>query len=275
MLEYGMLEIGSVVAELEIESNSDWSSDWSDQDSEEIEHSSDEEDSFGRSTGRVISDEFRQRMIELEERMGEITMKDIINKGSDLETVEEGIGYITIPNKENSKENSIKTDKISGNFDANPSQGEAPTNSPEVESSEESRISQTSNISERSTKSKSTDSTSSEKTTAIQGNISNLEGLGPHSSNRPVFKSSKGRPLAATVIEREIPTMESVTEPNEMNSHLLRQEVAIEYYKIRNMMIQKQGGFMKENESERVEFTEEEGGPKKMSRFKAARLAKS
>ncbi|RKF73931.1 hypothetical protein GcM1_242148 [Golovinomyces cichoracearum] len=275
MLEYGMLEVGSVVAELEVESNSDWSSDWSDQDSEEIEYSSDEEDSFGRSTRRVISDEFRQRMIELEERMGERTMKNIVNKGSDLETVQEGIGYITIPNKENSKENSMRTGRISGNFDANPSQGEAPMNSPEIESSKEPRTSQTSDISERSTKSNSTDSISCEKTTAIQGNTSNLEGLGPYSSNRSVFKSSKGRPLATTVTEREIPTMESVTEPNEMNPHLLRQEVAIEYYKIRNMMIQKQGGFMKENESERVEFTEEEGGPKKMSRFKAARLAKS
>jgi unconventional prefoldin RPB5 interactor 1 len=40
-------------------------------------------------------------------------------------------------------------------------------------------------------------------------------------------------------------------------------------------MIQRQGGFLKEEESEVVPLTEEEGGPKKISRFKAARLAKS
>jgi unconventional prefoldin RPB5 interactor 1 len=44
---------------------------------------------------------------------------------------------------------------------------------------------------------------------------------------------------------------------------------------MRNRMIQRQGGFMKEEESEVVPFTEDEGGPKKMSRFKAARLARS
>jgi unconventional prefoldin RPB5 interactor 1 len=40
-------------------------------------------------------------------------------------------------------------------------------------------------------------------------------------------------------------------------------------------MIHRQGGFMKEEESEIVPFTEEEGGTKKMSRFKAARLARN
>lgn len=275
MLEYGMSEVGSVVAELEIESNSDWSSDWSDQDSEDIEYSSDEEDAFGRFTGRVISDKFRQRMIELEARMGEKTMKNIVNKGSDFEIVEEGIGYITIPNKKDSKENSIKTERISEKFDANPSRDEPPINSSETVNFKESRTPQTCDVSERSTKSKSSDSTSCEKISPIPGSSFNVEGPRPYNSNRPEFSSPKGRPLAATVTERETPTRDSVTEPNETNPHLLRQEVAIEYYKIRNRMIQRQGGFMKENESERVEFTEEEGGPKKMSRFKAARLAKS
>jgi unconventional prefoldin RPB5 interactor 1 len=40
-------------------------------------------------------------------------------------------------------------------------------------------------------------------------------------------------------------------------------------------MIYKQGGFVKEEEGEIVSFTEEEGGPKKMSRFKAARLSRA
>lgn len=64
-------------------------------------------------------------------------------------------------------------------------------------------------------------------------------------------------------------------EPDNMDSNLLHQEAATEYHKMRNLMIHRQGGFMKEDESEIVPLTEEEGGPKKMSRFKAARLSKS
>jgi unconventional prefoldin RPB5 interactor 1 len=66
-----------------------------------------------------------------------------------------------------------------------------------------------------------------------------------------------------------------VIEPDALDPQILHQEVAIEYHRIRNRMIQKQGGFMKEEESEFVPLTEEEGGPKKLSRFKAARLARS
>jgi unconventional prefoldin RPB5 interactor 1 len=81
--------------------------------------------------------------------------------------------------------------------------------------------------------------------------------------------------LTPTVVEREIPQDSVPAEPDELDPHLLHQEVATEYHKMRNTMIQKQGGFMREEESEIVPFTEEEGGPKKMSRFKAARLART
>ena len=81
--------------------------------------------------------------------------------------------------------------------------------------------------------------------------------------------------MAPTIVERETTTNTSPVEPDEFDPHLLHQEVATEYHKMRNRMIQKQGGFMKEDESEIVPFTEEEGGPKKVSRFKAARLARS
>jgi unconventional prefoldin RPB5 interactor 1 len=81
--------------------------------------------------------------------------------------------------------------------------------------------------------------------------------------------------LAPTIVERDVPLDTSVPEPDELDPQLLHQEVATEYHRMRNRMIQRQGGFMKEDESEVVPFSEEEGGPKKMSRFKAARLARS
>ena len=81
--------------------------------------------------------------------------------------------------------------------------------------------------------------------------------------------------VAPSIVERDVPVSKEVPEPDELDPHLLNQEVATEYHKMRNRMIQRQGGFMKEYESEIVPFSEEEGGPKKLSRFKAARLARS
>ena len=77
-----------------------------------------------------------------------------------------------------------------------------------------------------------------------------------------------------SIIERDVPII-APTEPDDFDPAILQQEIRTEYYRTRNRMIQKQGGFMKNDEEENgiIPFSEEEGGPKKMSRFKAARLA--
>lgn len=73
-----------------------------------------------------------------------------------------------------------------------------------------------------------------------------------------------------------------VRKPDELDQELLNQEVSVEYHRMRNRMIQLQGGFVQEDELEvdddgflRMPPTEEEGGPKKMSRFKAARISQA
>ncbi|KAI1849166.1 hypothetical protein JX265_012800 [Neoarthrinium moseri] len=83
----------------------------------------------------------------------------------------------------------------------------------------------------------------------------------------------KGATMATTVLERA-PTS-TTREPDEFDADMLKQQVAVEYHKVRNRMIQKQGGFMKEDESPMEPLDEEEGGPPRLSRFKAARLARS
>lgn len=85
----------------------------------------------------------------------------------------------------------------------------------------------------------------------------------------------EGITLAPTIVERTPDADATVLEPDALDPHLLHQEVATEYHRMRNRMIQKQGGFVQEEESELIPLTEEEGGPKKVSRFKAARLARS
>lgn len=81
-----------------------------------------------------------------------------------------------------------------------------------------------------------------------------------------------GTTLAGTVVERDMPS--DALEPDEFDATLLHQEAAVEYHRMRNRMIQKQGGFVAEKE-EAIEYPEDEGtGGKRVSRFKAARLGK-
>ncbi|KAM0329189.1 hypothetical protein ACHAQA_004487 [Verticillium albo-atrum] len=68
MLKYGMDEVGAVVAELTLEEATDDDEGFDEEYSEDEDD--DEEDQYGRSTGSVIDDDYRQRMMELEQRLG-------------------------------------------------------------------------------------------------------------------------------------------------------------------------------------------------------------
>ncbi len=83
--------------------------------------------------------------------------------------------------------------------------------------------------------------------------------------------------MANTVVERAASV--DPTEPDEMDDNLLYQAAAVEYNRLRNQLIQKQGGFAQQDgaldsETGLVPLDEELGGPKRMSKFMAARLAK-
>ncbi|KAG9234914.1 hypothetical protein BJ875DRAFT_288746 [Amylocarpus encephaloides] len=248
MLQYGLSEVGQIVAELQLEEGSDWSDDEFDDDGE----TSDEEDKYGRSIKPVVDERLHQRMRELEAQLSIKVMGNIGKPASDLETpVTEGIRRVTINGVETTSPDPTpatdntgpqKAVRFSEDLDISPSVNPAtstppPSNPPPP----------VTNVIERSV---------------------------PESQPRTVPSGPAGRTLAPQVIERESPPNPSAAEPDELDPQLLHQEVAVEYHKARNRMIQRQGGFAKEEESEIVPFTEEEGGPKKMSRFKAARLAK-
>jgi unconventional prefoldin RPB5 interactor 1 len=291
MLQYGMSEVSAVVAELDLEDDSDWTDE---DDYDQDETSTDDEDEFGRSRGRVVDDEIRQQMIELEQRLGVRMMENIGNKASDYDVVREGIGRVTINNEElpaASEREPVTTSKKSSQKDSSTSPAKK-----SVRFSEELDISPAPKAIARST------SAGRRKTAAVKDII---ERIAPAQSSAPSqqkiktsrFKSARAAPplefspaedqsravptgpegttLAPMVIERDISPDSIPAEPNELDPHLLHQEVATEYHKMRNTMIQRQGGFTKEEESEIVPFTEEEGGPKKISRFKAARLARN
>ena len=72
-----MSEVGAVVAELDLEDGSDFSDDDEDYDDYDASSTEDEEDEFGRSTRKVVDDEMRRRMIELEEKLGLRMMQNV------------------------------------------------------------------------------------------------------------------------------------------------------------------------------------------------------
>ncbi|KAE8447032.1 hypothetical protein EG329_011167 [Mollisiaceae sp. DMI_Dod_QoI] len=319
MLQYGMSEVGSVVAELELEE----ASDWSDEDYEDETSGTDDEDAFGRSTGRLIDDELRQRMMELEERLGVRSMQNIGKNASEYDVVQEGIGRVAIRDQDASESPkavplSSKGDKgqeqragdssakKSVRFSENLDISAAPETPVVPKPAQKERlVAPVSDVVERT--SPTSNPTPQKKASRFKssrspsGNVLNgplefsstplpLQPAKPSTpkpfstpiqfspaidASRTVPTGPEGAILAPKIVERDVPLNTSAAAPDELDPHLLNQEVAIEYHKMRNRMIQKQGGFMKEEESEIVPFTEEEGGPKKMSRFKAARLAKS
>ncbi|KAL8905943.1 MAG: hypothetical protein Q9207_002324 [Kuettlingeria erythrocarpa] len=115
--------------------------------------------------------------------------------------------------------------------------------------------------------------------TASNGNQAKTPSL-PAFTPPATPKSTPAGPLgqthAPTVVERpysgDVVTID-VSEPDELDASLMRRELTMDYHRTRNRMIQRQGGFLINDEGK-----EEEEGPlvdengRKVSRFKAARL---
>ncbi|APA06812.1 hypothetical protein SS1G_04562 [Sclerotinia sclerotiorum 1980 UF-70] len=331
MLQYGISEVGSVVAEINLEDGSDWES----EDYADDSDSDDDEDQFGKSTRPVVDDELRQRMIELEEKLGVRMMENVGKNPDDYGMVQEGIGRISISGKDtqdagkgilttSSKEklkdsNTVKSSttddssKKSVRFAEELDISPAPETPIASATNTETKAAPVGDIIERKAPGQSSSAPPVQKkgsrfktsrtpmnngangvsnATSITTNPSHLKlfpatpatpkpfsqpiPFAPAIENpRPVPTGPANRTLAPKIIEREVQLNTNAAAPDEFDPQLLHQEVATEYHRMRNKMIGKQGGFAREEESEIVPFTEEEGGPKKVSRFKAARLAKS
>ncbi|KAF6227164.1 hypothetical protein HO133_008606 [Letharia lupina] len=235
MIQYSMSEVNNIVAEININDEASNAS-YSDTGSEEIPDDSsldEDEDKFGRTKRRVLSDDYLAEMRALEQRLG---AKAIQNVG---------------PN--------------------------APLEASTLASGQEK-------VEQRPTQSTSNGVNKALKPPASKG-VRFAEELDsqtspPPPANAPSPTASQSptqpKPIHAnTVIERPYSaTSTAPAEPDEFDPALLQQEVKTEYHKMRNRMIQRQGGFTAPEDGAEVPLTEAEGGPKKMSRFKAARLGR-
>jgi unconventional prefoldin RPB5 interactor 1 len=63
-------------------------------------------------------------------------------------------------------------------------------------------------------------------------------------------------------------------DPQDVDDSMLDSEVADEHQRMRRRFIQREGGFLKEDDSPVQQLDETEGGRERMSRFKAARLSR-
>ena len=244
MIQYNMQEIGAVVAELDLDEEGMSYSDGEDEDEEEDEDYPNEnssveedEDQFGRTRRRVLTDDYMAEMKALEKRLKNV------GPNAGIENLVAVNGHEERPSSDEDSPNATPEmpkppPKKGVRFAPSLDVQEAPP-PPTVNSS-----------------------------TQKAGTVPKPP---PKPSSNPVLSSIIERPYA--------PSTDTTTTPPEPDSYdpaLLQQEVATEYHKMRNRMIARQGGFMAhEEEKAEVPLSEAEGGRKKVSRFKAARLGKA
>lgn len=309
MIKYNMDEVGVVVAELNIDDDDHASN--SDDDSDDIDFSSaeEEEDGFGRTSTRVLDNEYLEEMRALEKKLNARAM---VNIGPEPGTT--GIdpsrngkpanGEMSDGISEKNRPAGKKAVRFANELDVqdvplaaitnNPSPSRAstipnPTQKPVVERttpaepttdashSPKKRVSRFKSARSKDSIDPSTNSQpmigSPTTNVNVPTNIATIDSATP----KPTFPTPPTTPHAPTIIERPYTSTTNPalppTDPDELDPTLLKQHVSTEYHRLRNRMIQREGGFLAPNEDQaEIPLTEEEGGPKKMSRFKAARL---
>ncbi|KAF4125083.1 hypothetical protein GMORB2_3922 [Geosmithia morbida] len=319
MLKYSMGDFGAVVAELDIEEGTsdmedDWDSDEGFGEGEDGDEDDDEEDKYGRSTLRVVTDSYRQRMLELEQRLGvnsnsaaKQKINDEANMNSDSD--DERIGRIVVkpesslpskptssssqialPERPTTKQASKKSEKKGVRFaqnldiapDTPPSAAAkmaqvevAPAIEPHGDVMERS-------VSEKKSTVRGTKAAPPKRASRFKKALekSSDPPKGPMDipasfvgENRPVAPSGPpSATIADKLVERDI--VSRPIDSNEFDDFGDMDAIAHEHQRLRKKFIQRQGGFLKEDESPIQPLDETEGGPVRPSRFKAARLSR-
>ncbi|UKZ65224.1 uncharacterized protein TrAtP1_006419 [Trichoderma atroviride] len=309
MLRYGMSEVGAVVAELELEEGD--SDEEEDIDDEFDEDEEDDEDQYGRYKGSVVTDKYRQRMLQLEQKLGIKSQSSMSQpKADEAESsdndYDEGIGRIlvkqeadesspstaskaAVPVKSNLKEKQIGDSESKKGVRFAPSLDIAPESEPSaptVSDTKKDVVDPLSDIVERSSSSKpvqppaqpakrasrfkkARDNT--DPASAVPKGPLDIRPKFMEEERQQVPTGPEGTTIADTLVERE-PAVAAIP-PDEVNDAMAHQEVADEYQRIRRKFIQRDGGFLKPDESPIKPIYDEEN-EEPISRFKAARLSR-
>ncbi|KAK7182012.1 hypothetical protein DPSP01_006243 [Paraphaeosphaeria sporulosa] len=287
MLQYGLSEVNDVVAELNLETDDEDMDDDHDEDYDAYDSElSEEEDKFGRSTRRVLSDDYIKEMRELEKKLNARMLENV---GPNSELLEKAVDARTLRVRNDDEfEQTMTTAIPSGTsmsskgvrFDGDEDMEDAPQPAaqPSVPIKLPPTISDT--IVERAPSVPQPPSSS-----AKSARVSRFKSARAPTNDPPTFLPNpavpepppiptgpKGSILAGTVAEHT-PHPSEPQVPDELDPVIHNREITAEYHKLRNKMIQQQGGFKPSEEDELDPLVEERNGKtKKVSRFKAAKL---
>ncbi|KAI4669645.1 uncharacterized protein J4E88_009927 [Alternaria novae-zelandiae] len=299
MLQYGMSEVGQIVAELDLDqptasySDEEDDDDYGDYDTEDDE----EEDEYGRSTKPVITEDYRKQMMELEKKLG-ARMLENVGPESGKPSLEDHIGDIrtmkvksddqfdesmaspaTMPAPADTKESKKKGVRFADDLDISeaPKPVQEPAGAARLPIRSTTTISDT--IVERSAipaapiePPKPAKVSRFKSARAATNTPPQMLPTPPVPEASPVPSGPAGRTLATTITEHA-PLPSEPQAPDEFDPVLLDREIKAEYHKARNRFIQRQDGFKATEEDEESPIVEErDGKTKKVSRFMAARL---
>ncbi|PGH31816.1 hypothetical protein GX50_05420 [[Emmonsia] crescens] len=318
MLQYGLEEIGAVVAELELdESGSEFSIEDEDYVTSDEDEEEEEEDEHGRSTRRIIDDDYRRQMMELEKKLNARSLENVGPNTSVLppeirKELDTPVSAKVIPNANGEVPKKKKKVAFADALDiarepAAPTPP-APTQEHRVESPSVPVIQDAIVERAQAEKIKDTKDTTAPKKVSrfkIARKTSepiNLEfaptlsapaarSSAPSINTPPLFAARPSQPkpfsqpiadpdqppttLADKLVERTV-SHEHATppDPDELDESLHKQEIATEFYKIRNRKVHQEGGFLREDEESDgiIPLGEDGQPPKKLSRFLAARM---
>ena len=264
MLQYGLSEVGQIVAELDLDyptalysDEEEEGDDDKDEDEDDDDHS---EDEFGRSTKSVLTSEYRKQMMELEQRLEARVLENLGPDPSPQALAEHIDDIRTMRVQDDDRfDESLDTSKPkSSNADLKTQATKKSVRFAEdVTDSEPAKVSRF---------------MSSPKT--AKQSFSGLPAFPAPIVQIP--SGPPGRALASTITEHA-PSSSTPLAPDEFDPATLHHEVQTEYHRARNKFIQQQGGFKAETGDDAGDdagsmVEERDGKTRKVSRFKAARL---
>ena len=295
MLNYNMNEVGAIVAEINLDDNGSYDSERFDEsDNIDTDDEEDEEDEYGRTTKKVLDDDYKAQMLALERKLNARMMENVGPHGA-VDMQESDLSSSPPPKFDALKEtvNEKKTVHFADNLDVS----EATDRTLDLPKTVTNLVSDvvehppSANHKSQSIKAKKPSKFKASRLTKQNHPGTTQPPYSESGIDEPPSRRSfaPGETYADTVLERAPPVQPSdplassdtasiPAPPDEFDGITLNQELAVEYNRLRNRMIQRQGGFMKATEeTKETEPSDLLGEPKpdggkKVSRFKAARL---
>lgn len=302
MLQYGLSEVGKVVAELDLDHPTvSYSDEDVDEDSDYNDYGTetedDEDDEYGRTTKPVITEEYRRQMLELEKKLGARMLENVGPKPeeqplaehiSDIRTMrvrkddefDQSLNVAkpedlqAAPEEEQKRKKGVR---FAENLDI--SEASQPISDPVIDQQTATpTISDT--IVERATGKSETAAQPSQpakvsrfKSARAGSNVPPKILPMPAVVQAPAIPTGPANQTLASTITEHVPEPKEPQAPDDFDPVLIHREIQAEYHKARNKFIQQQGGFKPTEEDEERPIVEERGGKtKKVSRFMTARL---